>query len=121
MEGGPKAALKQYFSRNSLDSVKEKQDKVRNDEITSIFFVSNFIGVLCARSLHYQFYSWYVLLNCVLIFGLPLCMICCKFFIHRILLFSLRYFHSIPFLLLRTNFSGYTKMFVLVAIEVCIS
>jgi len=27
--------------------------------ILSILFVSNFVGICCARTLHYQFYSWY--------------------------------------------------------------
>jgi alpha-1,3-mannosyltransferase len=29
------------------------------EQILSTLFVSNFIGICCARSLHYQFYSWY--------------------------------------------------------------
>ena len=27
--------------------------------ITGIVFASNFLGIFCARSLHYQFYCWY--------------------------------------------------------------
>lgn len=29
------------------------------EQILSTLFVSNFIGICCARTLHYQFYSWY--------------------------------------------------------------
>lgn len=32
---------------------------MRAEAMLSIIFTSNFIGVACARSLHYQFYSWY--------------------------------------------------------------
>ena len=28
-------------------------------DIAAIMFTGNFIGILCARSLHYQFYCWY--------------------------------------------------------------
>ncbi len=33
--------------------------ELTNERIASMVFASNFLGILCARSLHYQFYSWY--------------------------------------------------------------
>ncbi|KAJ1958531.1 dolichyl-P-Man:Man(5)GlcNAc(2)-PP-dolichol alpha-1,3-mannosyltransferase [Linderina pennispora] len=35
------------------------QRRVGADEVMTVVFTSNLIGVVCARSLHYQFYSWY--------------------------------------------------------------
>ncbi|XP_027098454.2 dol-P-Man:Man(5)GlcNAc(2)-PP-Dol alpha-1,3-mannosyltransferase isoform X1 [Coffea arabica] len=32
---------------------------LRTEYIATTMFVGNFIGIVCARSLHYQFYSWY--------------------------------------------------------------
>ncbi|KAK4492587.1 hypothetical protein RD792_003404 [Penstemon davidsonii] len=46
-------ALKQINNNNSSFRV------LKTEHIATTMFVGNFIGIVCARSLHYQFYSWY--------------------------------------------------------------
>ncbi|ELU39523.1 ALG3 domain-containing protein [Rhizoctonia solani AG-1 IA] len=44
---------------SSAKSGKGDRDSDRGSDIATVFFTANLIGILCARSLHYQFYSWY--------------------------------------------------------------
>ncbi|KAJ0111847.1 hypothetical protein Patl1_01025 [Pistacia atlantica] len=60
---------------------------LKKEYIVTTMFVGNFIGIVCARSLHYQFYSWYfyslpyllwktsfhTLLRLILFIGVELC------------------------------------------------
>ncbi|PSS06226.1 Dol-P-Man:Man(5)GlcNAc(2)-PP-Dol alpha-1,3-mannosyltransferase [Actinidia chinensis var. chinensis] len=46
-------SLKHFHNRHSNFKFLNKE------HIVTTMFVGNFIGILCARSLHYQFYSWY--------------------------------------------------------------
>ncbi|KAA1124448.1 dolichyl-P-Man:Man(5)GlcNAc(2)-PP-dolichol alpha-1,3-mannosyltransferase [Puccinia graminis f. sp. tritici] len=36
-----------------------RPDQLTPDYIVKVCFTSNLIGIICARTLHYQFYSWY--------------------------------------------------------------
>lgn len=45
-------------SKNTSNSHKALKI-LKAEHIVTTMFVGNFIGIVCARSLHYQFYSWY--------------------------------------------------------------
>ncbi|KAJ0960739.1 hypothetical protein J5N97_001388 [Dioscorea zingiberensis] len=47
------------FSLNHFLSCEPRYKILRKEHIATVMFVGNFIGIVCARSLHYQFYSWY--------------------------------------------------------------
>ncbi|XP_065032038.1 dol-P-Man:Man(5)GlcNAc(2)-PP-Dol alpha-1,3-mannosyltransferase-like isoform X1 [Musa acuminata AAA Group] len=47
------------FSIQQFQSCESRIKTLNKEYIATVMFVGNFIGIVCARSLHYQFYSWY--------------------------------------------------------------
>ncbi|XP_011621915.1 dol-P-Man:Man(5)GlcNAc(2)-PP-Dol alpha-1,3-mannosyltransferase isoform X2 [Amborella trichopoda] len=61
-EGGlPHLLLSKFVTmkHSRFDPNNSHSKILNNDHIVTTIFVGNFIGIICARSLHYQFYSWY--------------------------------------------------------------
>ncbi|CAN6561491.1 unnamed protein product [Malus baccata var. baccata] len=54
-----KFALTSSFPLKKSFNIRSSNRVLRKEYIVTTMFVGNFIGIVCARSLHYQFYSWY--------------------------------------------------------------
>ncbi|XP_076899835.1 dol-P-Man:Man(5)GlcNAc(2)-PP-Dol alpha-1,3-mannosyltransferase-like isoform X1 [Bidens hawaiensis] len=57
-EGGLVSFLRSRFVQMQLKTSTGVKI-IKKEHIVTIMFTGNFIGIVCARSLHYQFYSWY--------------------------------------------------------------
>jgi alpha-1,3-mannosyltransferase len=106
LQGKKQSSLSQFIQQGlplSSQNVNETPNKlIQNSKDMSaqailwILFTSNFIGILFARSLHYQFYSWYFYTLPFLLWSLTI-----PVFIKLLLFFSIEYcwnvYPSTPF------------------------
>jgi alpha-1,3-mannosyltransferase len=45
-------------SSSAKKGINQPRSSLPAEEVLRMVFTANFVGIVCARSLHYQFYSW---------------------------------------------------------------
>eukprot|EP00884_Botryococcus_braunii_P014202 jgi/Botrbrau1/22783/Bobra.0132s0109.1 len=58
-EGGLIKVIEGTWQRSTAIKKKITVRHVRAEHLLLVLFTGNFIGIVCARTLHFQFYSWY--------------------------------------------------------------
>ncbi|KAI9297695.1 ALG3-domain-containing protein [Neoconidiobolus thromboides FSU 785] len=55
----PYGGLISFLKKRLLFNKNNKNEIMTSKFMLEVLYISNFIGILCSRTLHYQFYSWY--------------------------------------------------------------
>jgi alpha-1,3-mannosyltransferase len=58
-QGGARQAAQRFLSAEAWQAGSSSRQLLHPRRVLLAVLTSNFIGIVCARSLHYQFYSWY--------------------------------------------------------------
>ena len=62
-EGGLGVVGRAWWHRRKVRVIGTGPFALRPEHILTVVFTGNFIGIICARTLHYQFYAWCAVVN----------------------------------------------------------
>ena len=87
--------IKSNGGRKSFFLNAEQRQQLNPSYVTYTLFVSNFIGIVFARTLHYQFYSWYFHSLSLLLWTTDLPLLC-KIFVMGTIEYAFNIFPATP-------------------------
>jgi alpha-1,3-mannosyltransferase len=53
-----RATISLYLTNSNPDELEDISERITPEFVMTTLLTANSVGILCARSLHYQFYSW---------------------------------------------------------------